>query len=45
MRLLTPLETLGASVLFAVVVVPATGAVIELPAIVVTGVHQNRRTS
>jgi hypothetical protein len=37
MRLLTPLETLGASVLFAVVVVPATGAVIELPAIVVTG--------
>src|SRR5260370_18267194 len=36
MRLLTPLETLGACVLFAVVVVPATAAVIELPAVVVT---------
>ena len=37
MRLLTPLEALGGCVLFAVLVVPATGADIELPAIVVTG--------
>jgi uncharacterized protein YndB with AHSA1/START domain len=35
--LLAPLETLAACALFAVVVVPATGADIELPAIVVTG--------
>ena len=37
MRLLTPLETLSACVLLAVVVVPAAGAVIELPGIIVTG--------